>query len=47
MVTNSYSYTGYGVATGGGASPAFNPFGFGGQFGYYTDFGGGILCGAR
>ena len=43
-ITATASYSGYGVLASGGFSN--NPFGYGGQFGYYSDA-AGILCGAR
>ncbi len=48
-VYDTVLYDAYGMASGdfwtfGGFSPHHNPLGFGGQFGYYTNFETGLLC---
>ena len=45
-VVDSYTYTAWGQALASTGSDA-NPFQYGGKYGYYTEYGGAVLCGHR
>ena len=45
-MVDSYTYTAWGQALASTGSDA-NPFQYGGKYGYYTEYGGAVLCGHR
>ena len=46
QVVDSYAYTAWGQALSSTGSDA-NPFQYGGKYGYYSEYGGSVLCGHR